>query len=145
MHKIHLTQERCSQDMKVFTDFCTELNKLNAAASGIDSDDFFSSLSVPQLNRKQQCSLDAISSEEFAKALNSSGPDGFGGKFDQTFAEKLTPMLLRMLKDYFLTGRLPDSLYDAHICKGKYSLDPGSYRAVTLLSLEHKMSRNKTK
>lgn len=111
---------------------------------------FFTPLHLPQLNERQQCSLDRpISEGDLVKALNSfppnksPGPDGFGAEFYQTFSEKLTPIMLRMLNDSFLKDRLPDSMYEAHICvipkKGKYLLDPANYRPISLLNLDHKI------
>lgn len=82
----------------VFTDFYSELYKSNSVASVSDVSEFFTSLSLPQLNKKQQGLLDKnISIEELVKALQlfpankSPGPDG--AEFYQAFSETLTPIL----------------------------------------------------
>lgn len=134
----------------IFKDFYVELYKSNADASLINLNDFFTKLSLPQLNKEQQIFLDdLISVDEISKALYSfppnkcPGPDGFGVEFYQAFAKKLTPILLRMFNYSFSRGSLPDSLYEANICvipkKGRDLLDPANYRPISLLNLDHKI------
>lgn len=48
-----------------------------------------------------------------------------------------------MFNDSFSKNKLPDSLYEAHICvipkKGKDTLDPANYRPISLINLDHKI------
>ena len=45
----------------------------------------------------------------------SPGPDGYTGKFYQTFREELTPILLKLLQKTAKVGTHPSSFYEATI------------------------------
>lgn len=89
-----------------------------------------------------------IHSTEIQKAIasikgKSPGPDGIPVEFYKKFTNILTPFLHRMYKQAQLDGALTATLTQATITvihkKGKDELNVGSYRPISLLSIDYKI------
>ena len=84
-------------------------------------DKFLETHSLPKLNQEEAENLNRmITSSEIEAVIKkllaheSTGPDGFTGKFYQTLKE-LTPMLLKLFQKIQEEGRLPNSFCEANI------------------------------
>ena len=58
--------------------------------------------------------IEVVIKKDLLKNKNSA-PDGFTGKFYQTFREELMPILLKLFPKLAEEGTIPDSFYEATI------------------------------
>ena len=83
-------------------------------------DKFLESYNLPRLNQEEIENMNRpITSNEIETVVKnlptnkSPGPDGFTGKFYQTFREELTPILLKLFQKIAEKGKHPNSFYEA--------------------------------
>ena len=79
-----------------------------------EMDNFLETHSLPKLNQEEIDQLNRLITrneiEYIIKTLptnKSAGPDGFTGKFYQTFKEELIPILLKLFQKFEEGGTLP--------------------------------------
>ena len=87
-----------------------------------EMDTFLEKHNLPKLNHEEIENINRpITSTEIETMIKnlptkkSPGPDGFTGKFYQTFREELTPILLKLFQNIADEGKLPHSIYEATI------------------------------
>ena len=85
-----------------------------------EMDKFLERYNFPRLNQEELENINRpITSNEIETVIKnlptnkSPGPDGFIGKFYQTFREELTTILLKLFQKISEGGTLPNSFYEA--------------------------------
>ena len=83
---------------------------------------FLQKLSLPRMNQEEiEIMTNTIASTEMEAVIKSlpknktPGPDGFTGKFYQTFREELMPVFLELFQKIGEEGTLPSLSYEATI------------------------------
>ena len=85
-----------------------------------EMDKFLENYNVPRLNQEEIENMNRpiIRTDTVIKNLPTNkrpGPDGFTGKFYQTFREELTHMRFKLSENIAQEGTLPNSFYEATI------------------------------
>ena len=116
-----------------------------------EMDRFLEKFNLPRLNHEglEIMNNPIISTEIEAVIKNlpknkSPGPDGFTGKFYQTFREELMPILLKLFQKISEEGILPNSVYEATITltpkPDKDNTQKENYRRIQLINVMQKSS-----
>ena len=130
-------------------DYCKQLNA-NKMDNLEEMDKFLEMNNLPRLNQEETENMNRpITSSEIETVIKnlptnkSPGPDGFTGKFYQTFREELTHILLKLCQNIAEGGTLPNSFYEATITlirkSGKDVTKEKNYRAISLMNIDAKI------
>ena len=115
-----------------------------------EKDKFLQKHNILRLNQEETENINrpitSTENETVIKNLptnKSPGPDGFTGKFYQTFREEITPILLKLFQNIAEGGTLPNSFYEATITlipkPDKDVTKKLIYRPVSLMNIDAKI------
>ena len=115
-----------------------------------EMDKFLERYNFPRLNQEELENINRpITSNEIETAIKTlptnknPGPDGFTGKFYQTFREELTLILLKLFQKIAGGGTLPNSFYKATITlipkPEKDITKKENYRPISLMNIDAKI------
>ena len=118
-----------------------------------EMDKFFERYNLPRMNQEEIENMNRpitrTEIETMIKKLptnKSSGPDGFTGKFYQTFREELTPVLLKLFQKTAEEGTLSSSFYEATITlipkpdkEATHTHTNKNYRPISLMNIDAKI------
>ena len=126
----------------LYSSECTSFSEIRAT--------FLNKIKLPSVSNAQKADLcKPISKEEVLQAIltlkggKAPGPEGFGLEFYKTFSQEIVGPLTDMYLDSFNRGCLPPTLGITNILvilkRDKPSAMCGSYRAVSLISVDSKL------
>uniref|UniRef100_A0A8D1ARI2 RNA-directed DNA polymerase n=1 Tax=Sus scrofa TaxID=9823 RepID=A0A8D1ARI2_PIG len=115
-----------------------------------EMDTFLEKYTLPRLNQeeieKMKRPITSTEIETVIKNLptnKSPGPDGFTGKFYQTFRKELTPLLLKLFQKIAVERTLSNSFYKAIITlipkPDKDNTKKENYRPISLINIDAKI------
>ena len=118
-----------------------------------EMDTFLEMRNLPRLNQEEIENMNKpITSTETETVIKnlptdkSPGPDGFTGKFYQTFKEQLTSILLKLFQNIAEGGTLPNLFYEVTITlipkSNKDVTKKEYYRPISLMNIDTKILNN---